>query len=156
MPGHCSGGGVMLVWWLGGARTLQIPRWVTIPGRLEKLEDGLPFGFGSSDIVGLVNCPLPLIMPMRPLGVTPSQFPWHWSATLVPVGDDCRPAWTRSWSPSWWPGARSQTGSHATRLGNLKGGGFEYNFSNSGRGPNPSHSEMDGSRSWQTLNLAFF
>ena len=57
------------------------------------------------------------------LGVTPSQFHWHWSATLGPVGGICRTAWNRSWSPSWRPGDRSQTGSHATRLEDLKGVG---------------------------------
>ena len=30
---------------------------------------------GSSDIVGQVNSPLLLAMPMQPLGVAPSQFP---------------------------------------------------------------------------------
>ena len=78
----------------------------------------------SSDIVGPVNSPLPLSMPMRPVGVTPSQFSLHWSATLGPLG-------VAAGLPGLDPGlhpdgqlARSQTGSHATRLANLKGGGF--------------------------------
>ena len=44
--------------------------------------------------------PLLLAMPMQPLGVTPSQFPWNWSATLGPAGCGCRSVWTRSRCPS--------------------------------------------------------
>ena len=65
--------------------------------------------WGGRDIVRPINSPLPLAMPMQPVGVTPSQFSWHWSAT-------------RHWSWHW----------------------------------SATHSEMDGSRSWQTLNLSIF
>ena len=148
-----SGGGAMLVWWPGGARTLKSPwcesrrisnshvgnysiqvgksrRWITLclweSQWIEKSRRLVPVGIfrlliqlhgyfwlvnllacvncydqwvAVSTIVGPVNSPLPLAMPMWPVGVTPSQFSWHWSAT---------------------------------------------------------HSEMDGSRSWLTLNLSFF
>ena len=39
------------------------------------MTSGAAWSTGSSDIVGQVNSPLLLAMPMQPLGVAPSQFP---------------------------------------------------------------------------------
>ena len=96
----------------------------------------LPWSVGRHGPPGVVR-------QVNSLWVTPSQFPWNWSATLGPVGCGCRSVWTRSRCPSWlWSGARSH------RLGPMPQG---YGISNEAGlnlifHPDTSHSEMDGSQ----------
>ena len=113
--------------------------WVTIPGRLGKLEDGLPFGSGRAN--GLRN----------PEG----GYPWVSSGSssnsmdVSPYKSTCWPVLTAMTSGA---AGRVQREFRHCRTGKLPSPIGHANATpgsipNSGRGPNPSHLEMDGSRS---------